>query len=231
MARHYEADVADEDQEDDDDNVRRSWSTEKENPLASRDVFSSSSDLADWRGPASTRESIEDLEESVRQALEILNTSINSSRRQVRSHRVYHSSSEEEIEEEEEEEEEQDWRLGYTADGKPYYYGNGAHDDAQDTNRFTVEELEDADASHDEYDSTPEDADQQAQQQEEDEHEADDEHEDHEDREEHDDNNNQQNGVKTAQVEAVDSEWQTAYTAKGRVYYYNRRTRESAWTK
>lgn len=28
-----------------------------------------------------------------------------------------------------------------------------------------------------------------------------------------------------------DDEWQEAYTAKGRVYYYNRRTRESSWRK
>lgn len=29
----------------------------------------------------------------------------------------------------------------------------------------------------------------------------------------------------------ADDEWQEAYTAKGRVYYYNRRTRESSWNK
>lgn len=225
VLRHYEAE---EDEEDDDDDVRHSWSTEKNLP-ASKNALSSSSDLADWRGPSSTRESIEDLEESVRQALEILNTSIHSSRRQVLSHRVYHSSSEEEIEEEEEEEEEheQDWRLGYTADGKPYYYDNGEHDDVQNSNRFTVAEL-DADASHDEYDSTPEVVDEHEQHQEADEHEADDEREDDENHEDHD---IKQSGDETAEPEAVDSEWQTAYTAKGRVYYYNRRTRESSWTK
>lgn len=32
-------------------------------------------------------------------------------------------------------------------------------------------------------------------------------------------------------VTAGDDEWQEAYTAKGRVYYYNRRTRESSWKK
>ncbi|GMF22215.1 unnamed protein product [Phytophthora fragariaefolia] len=33
------------------------------------------------------------------------------------------------------------------------------------------------------------------------------------------------------QEKTQDDEWQEAYTAKGRVYYYNRRTRESSWKK
>ncbi|OWZ08962.1 hypothetical protein PHMEG_00018411 [Phytophthora megakarya] len=40
----------------------------------------------------------------------------------------------------------------------------------------------------------------------------------------------EQEDPKEAQQEQVD-EWQEAYTAKGRVYYYNRRTRESSWKK
>ncbi|KAF1327947.1 Zinc finger c2hc domain-containing protein 1c, partial [Globisporangium splendens] len=32
-------------------------------------------------------------------------------------------------------------------------------------------------------------------------------------------------------LSTVEDEWQEAYTAKGRVYYYNRRTRESSWKK
>lgn len=35
----------------------------------------------------------------------------------------------------------------------------------------------------------------------------------------------------TEEKQEVHDEWQEAYTAKGRVYYYNRRTRESSWKK
>ncbi|KAL3662976.1 hypothetical protein V7S43_011919 [Phytophthora oleae] len=43
---------------------------------------------------------------------------------------------------------------------------------------------------------------------------------------------NQKEEEETQQQQKVqDDEWQEAYTAKGRVYYYNRRTRESSWKK
>ncbi|EGZ21564.1 hypothetical protein PHYSODRAFT_491195 [Phytophthora sojae] len=45
-----------------------------------------------------------------------------------------------------------------------------------------------------------------------------------EDREEH-------SGQQQGQEKVQEDEWQEAYTAKGRVYYYNRRTRESSWKK
>ncbi|TMW56985.1 hypothetical protein Poli38472_002910 [Pythium oligandrum] len=50
-------------------------------------------------------------------------------------------------------------------------------------------------------------------------------YEEEEEEEEDDDEQQQESAVDDA------DEWLEAYTAKGRVYYYNRRTRESSWTK
>ncbi|KAG7390054.1 hypothetical protein PHYPSEUDO_009016 [Phytophthora pseudosyringae] len=125
--------------------------------------------------------------------------------------------------EDEESEEEQDggpWRTG-RADGG---YLDFMHEVMED--RWT---LDDGDGQHRREWRTPEGpADSEEEEMEEDSREEQVEAEDsegvHED--------TQEDGEEKLEKEhGQEDEWQEAYTAKGRVYYYNRRTRESSWKK
>ncbi|KAG6617442.1 Zinc finger C2HC domain-containing protein 1C [Phytophthora cinnamomi] len=145
-----------------------------------------------------------DVEASVREALRLLEDSAEGA----------------ESEEEPEEQEDEAWRAGRTAEG----YLDFVHEVMED--RWTLDDRGGHWRTHEGHVDS-------------DEEQMEDEDAEEEDRQQQMDGQTvQKDKVEDAAAifgeqheKGQEDEWQEAYTAKGRVYYYNRRTRESSWKK
>lgn len=155
----------------------------------------------------------DDVESSVRDALRLLKNDASGR----------HEEGQEEEEEEEHHEETEQWERQVTADGHAYYLD--IVQEAMVTRWEREREAERSDQSHTQRHEDDDD-------EEGDEHEEEHESGDDEEESQHDTEQAQQDQDEQSNHDDEHAdEWLEAFTAKGRVYYYNRRTRESSWTK